>query len=423
MNAIMPKDFTQMNVQELARFTKEQEIRYKQLRDSDMELSIQEEKIYVESRTLFFRKLDMEKAEESPEKTHALIQQLELQYKKAYINQDKKLCLKIAKEVAELKDSIVRDIDIELDMKDAMPLSLVIDMVLEERKNSKTEPVMQTGIKKLDNELTKDGAYEMGVVGGLSATVAYRLWAGKKSMGKTTLMLQIMSNISKVKKVAWIDFEMGRDRATDYALKRKDVPREANNNIEYYEGNRELSALVRQIKILKACGVNHFFIDSVMKITIKGKKRGYETASTVHDVLQKLTRDLGITIDMIVQMSNEDIKNSHTGIKNGGDAEYEADGIFYLMPLPKKSASGRIEKNDAGVEQFHTDRRLLICDKNRETDRLFELELYLTDIMGGGENMYRATEVSVFNEGNIKVEWEDENGNNEGETSWELSTI
>jgi len=291
-----------------------------------------------------------------------------------------------------------------------MPLSLVIDMVLEERRNSKLPPVMKTGIDKLDRELVKDGGYDIGATGGLSATVAYRLWAGKMKMGKTTLMLQIMSNLSKDRKVAWIDFEMGRDRATDYALKRENIPREANNNIEYYEGNRELFALIRQIKILKACGVKHFFIDSVMKILIKGKKKGYETASEVHDVLQKLTRDLEITIDMIVQMSNEDIKNNHTGIKNGGDAEYEADAIYYLMPLPKRSASGRIEKNNAGVEQIHTDRRLLICDKNRETDRVFEVELFLSDIMGGNGNFGASEayeyqeEIPVFKENNSNFE-------------------
>ena len=59
-------------------------------------------------------------------------------------------------------------------------------------------------------------------------------------------------------------------------------------------------------------------------------------------------------------MSKEDIKNKHLALKNSGDIEYDADIILYLL----KSKENQYK-------------RVVKCDKNRQTGDEFILDLYI----------------------------------------------
>ena len=213
-----------------------------------------------------------------------------------------------------------------------------------------------------------------GIKGGLALGNFIQI-AGAKGTGKSSLMLKILTGFSLYENVSWFDFEMGEDRVVE-KLK---AFRHNADKIFYYTASRNIDDVTDEIKFLNAGGVNHFVIDSAMKINVPGTDR-YEKFSTISGRLSELTSYLGINIYMINQMSQSAEREGHLAIKHGNDAEYDADFIFYLVNAIKHDNNNNPIKDETGQLMRDQDKRVLKCEKNRQDDRLFTIEISKTAI-------------------------------------------
>ncbi len=299
---------------------------------------------------------------------------LATKYKVAYQNNDFENGLNLEKDYLELRLKIINAVNMEVKKRKSIPFY----KIREELKDIPVKPKRETGVEKLDSMLLPEDERGFGKLGGFSLG-NYIVWAGAKGAGKTTIVLKLMANLSKYEKVAWFDFEMGRRKA-DSKIRSFE---HSDTNLHYYDGDRDLEEIIGEIKVLFADGFRHFVIDSKMKITVNGAKRGYESSSVISSRLSELTSSLEINVHMIDQMSAENTKDAHLGLKGGNDAEYDADYIFYMMKVQKKGSDGRVERDEAGVPLLDDTRRLLICDKNRVDDNDgFRVEICKDDIYG-----------------------------------------
>ncbi len=247
--------------------------------------------------------------------------------------------------------------------------SVSFDVIRSRVSNRKREPKRETGIRVLDMELVPETNYGRGHLGGFSLGNFIQI-AGERGTGKTTLMLRLLAGLSNYETVSWFNFEMSDEKAVN------SLDEFENGTIEYYEGSRELTDIIDEVKYLYSTGIKHFLIDSMMKIDSKGLKRGYESFSHISSKLSELTSTLGINIYLIQQMSSESQRNNTLMMKHGNDAEYDADYMFFLV----KAATG--EKDDAGQNIVDESKRYLVCTKNRPDHRLFTIEIQKSDIFG-----------------------------------------
>ncbi len=252
--------------------------------------------------------------------------------------------------------------------------SELMSKVIERVKNKKKPKRIETGIRALDFELVTEDMKSKGIKGGLALGNFIQI-AGAKGTGKSSLMLKILTGFSLYENVSWFDFEMGENRVVE---KLQDF-RHNEDKIFYYAASRNIDDVIDEIKFLNAVGVNHFVIDSAMKINVPGVDR-YEKFSTISSRLSELTSYFGINIYMINQMSQSAEREGHLSIKHGNDAEYDADFIFYLVNAIKKDDRGNPMKDDTGQFIKDQDCRILKCDKNRQDDRLFSIEISKTAI-------------------------------------------
>ena len=264
-----------------------------------------------------------------------------------------------------IRKELIDEVTTEVTTKKSVSIQSIRDRVA----NRKQQPKRATGIRVLDLELVNESKYGRGIVGGFSLGNFIQM-AGERGAGKTTLMVKMLSGLSNYETVSWFNFEMSDEKAI--AL----LDEYQSGDIQYYEGSRELSDIMDEIKYLYADGVRHFLIDSMMKIDSKGLKRGYESFSHISSKLAELTSTLGINIYLIQQMSSESQRNGTLMMKHGNDAEYDADYMFFMV----KAATD--EKDDAGQIIIDETKRFLVCTKNRPDHRLFTVELQKSDIMG-----------------------------------------
>lgn len=269
------------------------------------------------------------------------------------------------REYLVLRKELIDEVTTEVQEKK----SINFNQVRERVKNRKREPKRETGIRVLDMELVEETKYGHGTLGGFTLGNFIQL-AGERGAGKTTLMLRILAGLSNHETVSWFNFEMSDEKAVN------SLDEFTNGTIEYYEGSRELSDMVDEIKFLYSSGVRHFLIDSMMKIESKGLKRGYESFSHISSKLSELTSTLGINIYLIQQMSSESQRNNTLMMKHGNDAEYDADYMFFVV----KATTG--EKDEAGQHIVDSTKRFLTCTKNRPYHRLFTIEIQKSDIFG-----------------------------------------
>ena len=299
--------------------------------------------------------------------------ELKTKYARMYDN-DEPGAEKVELEYIELRREVLKEITAEATRQRSEIMTTVKDRVYKKEKPERIE----TGIRVLDEELVTEDMRMRGVRGGLSLGNFIQI-AGSRGAGKSSLMLKILTGLSQYESVSWFDFEMGEDRVVS---KLRSFRHKADR-IYYYTSSRNIDDVTDEIKFLNAVGVNHFVIDSAMKINVPGVDR-YEKFSTISGRLSELTSAHGINIYMINQMSQSAEREGHLSIKHGNDAEYDADFIFYLVNAIEKDDNGKFKKDDAGQTIKDTNKRILICEKNRQDDRLFSVEISKTAIFDPG---------------------------------------
>ena len=207
-------------------------------------------------------------------------------------------------------------------------------------------PRYETGIQALDSNLF--GGVEIGTFVQL---------AGESGVGKTHFLLEILSNIANYSKTVFFNFEMGDTRI----IKRLDrllVNEQQWDNLIIDKDSRNIDTLCNEIILYARDGVKFFTIDSKMKIEVDGNQKEHLQFSNITKRLVKLCQQHDIIIFLINQMSEDDIKSKRLAFKGSGDQQYDSDiSLFYV-------------KDEQG-------KRTLICNKNRQDEREFKIDLHL----------------------------------------------
>ncbi|WP_281952026.1 DnaB-like helicase C-terminal domain-containing protein [Nitrosophilus kaiyonis] len=220
---------------------------------------------------------------------------------------------------------------------------------IDEYKNMPKKPKYSTAIEAIDKNL--EGGFEMAQM---------VVFAGEKGAGKTLITNQILYNISAGFKTLIFSLEMPRWKITERFLK-KNPSGKILNNLKIADKKFTLSQIENIIRVESKNGTRFFVIDSLMKIqTDKSYRSISEKYSEISNTISRLAIENEVLIFLIAQMSKEDIKNKNLALKNSGDIEYDADIIFYL----KKDKDNK-------------NKRILICDKNRQNGNEFSEELYI----------------------------------------------
>ena len=207
-------------------------------------------------------------------------------------------------------------------------------------------PRYETGIEALDAKF----------LGGIEIGTFVQL-AGESGVGKTHLLLEILSNIANYSKTVFFNFEMGDTRIIK-RLNRLLQNEKQWDNLIIDKDSRNLEALSNEITLYAREGVKFFTIDSKMKIEVSGTQEEYQKFSSITSRLAKLSQQNDIIIFLINQMSEKDIKEKTLAFKGSGDQKYDSDiSLFYV-----KDKEGK---------------RSLICNKNRQDEIEFKITLLL----------------------------------------------
>lgn len=218
------------------------------------------------------------------------------------------------------------------------------------RERVKNRPTIKrhaTGVKALDFKLF--GGIEIGTFVQL---------AGQSGIGKTHLTLEILSNVAREQKTVFFNFEMGDFRIVK-RLEKLFTTEQQWDNLIIDKDSRHIDDLAMEIVLHAKDGVKFFVIDSKMKILGDSKMEDHKRFAAITKKLSELSQTQEVIIFLINQMSEEDIKNKRLAFKGSGDQQYDSDiSLFYVMDTK-------------------TQQRKLICNKNRQDEELFMLELDL----------------------------------------------
>lgn len=204
-----------------------------------------------------------------------------------------------------------------------------------------------TGIAKIDNNF-----------GGGFTTGLFINLAGESGAGKTTLLLNILANMSEGRKTVFFNFEMG-DRLFVKKLKEMQLSDKQLDNFIIDSETNNLSELLIEIELYAEEGIKFFAIDSKMKILNNNGEKEYQQISNMSRELSRLAARKDITIMLINQINEDDIKHKRLAFKGSGDQKYDSDIALFVVVEDK--------------------RRKLLCTKNRLNDKLFNVDIELSD--------------------------------------------
>lgn len=240
------------------------------------------------------------------------------------------------------------------DYSDIFTSSFLNFLEWEERfKNKDEQEKIKSGVSFLDHAL--DGGFEPAQL---------VLISGDPEMGKTSLCLQIIENISRLEKVAFFCFEF---TVWDYIKKKGNQNHFNKNNMIILNEGYNIFEMENNIRILAKKGVRVFFIDSQMRVENNTEGNNPEERETLKfSILAKLCHKLDILVLLIVQTSKSDTDNP-LGSKR---ASHEASIIMRLEKL-------EIDKKDYSHQNkaFHPTKRKFIMQKNKQTGRHFVEEI------------------------------------------------
>lgn len=243
---------------------------------------------------------------------------------------------------------------LQSDYSDIFTTSFLNFLEWEERfKNKDEQEKIKSGVSFLDHAL--DGGFEPAQL---------VLISGDPEMGKTSLCLQIIENISRLEKVAFFCFEF---TVWDYIKKKGNQNHFNKNNMIILNEGYNIFEMENNIRILAKKGVRVFFIDSQMRVENNTEGNNPEERETLKfSILAKLCHKLDILVLLIVQTSKSDTDNP-LGSKR---ASHEASIIMRLEKL-------EIDKKDYSHQNkaFHPTKRKFIMQKNKQTGRHFVEEI------------------------------------------------
>lgn len=223
----------------------------------------------------------------------------------------------------------------------------------EQYKNREQNTQIKSGVSFIDHAL--DGGFEMAQL---------VLISGDPEMGKTSLCLQIIENISRAEKVAFFCFEF---TVWDYIKKRQNQSHFNKQNMIILNEGYNIFEMENNIRILAKKGVKVFFIDSQMRVENNSEGNNPEERETLKfSTLAKLCHKLDILILMVVQTSKSDTENP-LGSKR---ASHEASIIMRLEKL-------EVDKHDLSHKNkaFHPSKRKFIMQKNKQSGKHFVEEV------------------------------------------------
>jgi len=208
-------------------------------------------------------------------------------------------------------------------------------------------PKFGTGIAQLDSSLS--GGFQTGLFVNL---------AGESGAGKTTMLLNILANMSESRKTVFFNFEMG-DRLFVQKLKKLQLTENQMDNLIIDSDSSSLEDMIMEIELYAEDNIKFFAIDSKMKIRTQDSLQEYQSISKMSSELARLAARKDIVIFLINQMNEEDIKNKRLAFKGSGDQKYDSDIALFLVK--------------------DGDKRKLVCSKNRQNDKIFSFDIRLED--------------------------------------------
>ncbi|MPB22250.1 hypothetical protein YZ62_003680 [Campylobacter upsaliensis] len=232
--------------------------------------------------------------------------------------------------------------NLQSDFSEIYTSSFLSFLEWEQRYNEREQnPQIKSGVSFLDQAL--DGGFEMAQL---------VLISGDPEMGKTSLCLQVIENISRLHKVAFFCFEF---TIWDYIKKRQNNTHFNKENLIILNEGYNIFEMENNIRILAKKGVKVFFIDSQMRVENNNEGNNPEERETMKfSVLAKLCHKLDILILMVVQTSKSDTENP-LGSKR---ASHEASIIMRLEKV-------ECDKHDLSHKNkaFHPSKRKFIMQK------------------------------------------------------------
>ena len=218
-------------------------------------------------------------------------------------------------------------------------------------------------------------------IGGMPVGVMVQ-FAARSYAGKTTTLMRIALNLAKSEKVVHFNYEMSEmilHRTYKEMIKNFVEPKQLENLILPVEPSSKLDDLIKDIKLLHYREkVRFFIIDSRMKIRTD-EKTAKDAATRISKELSELVRELGITIILINQLSEEAIKENRIVLKESGDQFYDADLVFGLGFKYERDEKGKVLKDEFGQPLVDNQKRLFKCEKNR-LGKPFTDEIHINEI-------------------------------------------
>lgn len=287
------------------------------------------------------------------------------QIDKADRDEDFELSIKLKKQLYKNKLAMIEEIESQEQINstiNAKTLKKIID-------SKPKVPRYETGISALDHHLK--GGIEIGT---------FIQFAGESGAGKTTLVLEILSNISRYSKVLFFNFEMGETRIS-HRLTRLFYDENQWNNFLINSKARKLHDILKEITNKAQSGIKFFAIDSKMKIEVPEENDTFKAINIISAELAKISQQLEIIVFLINQMNESDIKDSRLAFKGSGDQLYDTDIALFYQLKKEKNVNPQMWK------------RKLICSKNRQDEVLFAIDLELNEqgktVASGGQTFYQ----------------------------------
>lgn len=263
--------------------------------------------------------------------------------------------LEIAKKLEQAaRDRILLNLDHLIDDYSDILESRFLTFTEWEEKIRKLPPLpkIKTGIDFLDH------AFE----GGLELAQLI-LISGDPEMGKTSIGVQILENVTRSNKVAFFCFEF---TVRQYVNRKYNANFNKDNMFVLNDGFN-INDVETNIKLLAKKGVKLFFIDSQMRVENTKEGNNPEERETFKfSTLARLCHKLEIIIIVIIQNSKSDSDNP-LGSKRGA---HEANVIMHfekVLPDPKDIKN----KN----KPFLPDRRKFTMKKNKQNGLHFVEEV------------------------------------------------
>lgn len=216
-------------------------------------------------------------------------------------------------------DEVIAEVEnqlLKLDSNSDIDMPIDMNMAINQFETMTPPPLIQTGIKAIDNMLC----------GGIESAQLIHI-GGESNVGKTILTKQILKYVANNHKTLFFSFEMPKWKIARQLAK-------TNFNRQNYfitdsqmMGN-DVSDVSRMIKRMKRKqDIRFFVIDSKMKLThnhYKGQS-SVEKIAEIDAILARLCQELDIVIFMITQLSKEDQRNGTMSGYGSGMSDYEAD--------------------------------------------------------------------------------------------------